>query len=111
MSLMHRVFASTGAFIGRPNGRDFHRIAELAPKICCDGFELMFYEDWYGREGEICRFLGSLGLDFPTFHCEKKIGELLAQERFDEAFELPRREGARLKAYGPSPLERNHLGF
>ncbi len=84
---MHRVFASTGAFIGRPNGRDFHRIAELAPKICCDGFELMFYEDWYGREGEICRFLGSLGLDFPTFHCEKKIGELLAQERFDEAFE------------------------
>ena len=82
---MHRVFASTGAFIGRPNGRDFRLIADLAPKVRCDGFELMFYDDWYGREREIADFLCSLDLKFPTFHCEKRIGELLAEERFDEA--------------------------
>ncbi len=84
---MHRVFASTGAFIGRPNGRDFRLIGELAPKVRCDGFELMFYEDWYGLEKEISDFLTTLGIGFPTFHCEKKIGELLAQEKFDEALE------------------------
>lgn len=84
---MHRVFASTGAFIGRPNGRDFRLLRELAPQVKCDGFELMFYDTWYGRERELIDFLGALGLSFPTYHCEKHIGELLAEERFSEAYE------------------------
>lgn len=85
---MHRVFASTGAFIGRPNGRDFRLLKELAPQVKCDGFELMFYSDWYGKENELIAYLRGLGADFPTFHCDKQIGELLAEERFDEAFRL-----------------------
>ena len=85
---MHKVFASTGAFIGRPNGRDFRLLCELAPQVSCDGFELMFYDDWYGHERELIDFLGTLGLSFPTYHCEKRIGELLAEERFSEAYDL-----------------------
>ena len=85
---MHKVFASTGAFIGRPNGRNFYLLEELAPRIDCDGFELMFYDDWYGREREMTGFLNTLGLDFPTYHCEKRVGELLAKERFSEAYEM-----------------------
>lgn len=85
---MHNVFASTGAFIGRPNGRDFYLLRELAPQVDCDGFELMFYDTWYGRERELIDFLSTLGLSFQTYHCEKRIGELLAEERFSEAFDL-----------------------
>lgn len=84
---MHKVFASTGAFIGRPNDRNFYLIKDLAARITCDGFELMFYEDWYAKERELTDFLNALGLSFPTYHCEKRIGELLAQERFSEAYE------------------------
>lgn len=84
---MHKVYASTGAFIGRPNGRDYRLIKEIAPHVSCDGFELMFYEEWYGSEDKIAGFLCDTGLKFPTLHIEKKIGELLAEERFSEAFE------------------------
>lgn len=84
---MHRVYVSTGAFIGRPNGRDFKLIPEIAPKISCDGFELMFYTDWYGREEEIAEFLNGYDLlSFPRLHVEKTVGELLSQERFEEAY-------------------------
>lgn len=85
---MFRIYVSTGAFIGRLNGRDFHRIPELAKNILCDGIELMFYPDWYGREKELTGFLKEYSdLSFPRFHVEKSIGELLAQEEFSEAYE------------------------
>ena len=84
---MQGVFASTGAFIGRPNGRDYRLIESLSKNIDCDGFELMFYADWYGKERNIAEFLSNIGVKFPTFHCEKGIGELLAEERFPEAYE------------------------
>ena len=101
---MQRVFASTGAFIGRPNGRDFRLIAELAPRIRCDGFELIFYEDWYGREDELCGCIEKTGLSFPTLHVEKKIGELLAEERFDKAFERFRTNCVTAKRIGAKLL-------
>ena len=80
------LLASTGAFIGRPNGRDFRLIEKYAPQIRCDGFELMFYEDWYSCTDELRFFLKGLAVELPTFHCDKLIGELLAQERFEEAY-------------------------
>lgn len=83
---MPNVYCSTGAFIGRPNGRDFRLIEKYAPLIDCDGFEFMFYDTWYGREREITDFLNGTGLKFPTYHCEKKIGEIIAEENFSEAY-------------------------
>lgn len=85
---MHRVFASIGAFIGRANGRDYRLIKDIAPKIRCDGFEMMFNSDWYQKTDRLTGFLNDIGVDFPTFHVDKKIGELLAMEDFQEAYRL-----------------------
>lgn len=99
---MHRVFASTGAFIGRPNGRDIRLIKEIGPKICCDGFELMFYGTWRGNEEKIAGFLSDSGFLVPTVHCDKDIGELLAQQRYAEAFGIFRKncEAAKITGAG-----------
>ncbi len=85
---MKRVFCSTGAIIGRANGRDFTLLRDIVPEIDCDGFELMFYSGWYGREAELVREVGSLRRSFPVLHCDKHIGELLAKEDFSEAERL-----------------------
>ena len=42
---MHNVYCSTGALIGRPNGRDYKLLADCAKRIECDGFEFLMYED------------------------------------------------------------------
>lgn len=79
---------STGAFIGRPNQRNFRLIEEIAPRINCRNFELMFYEDWYPQEKELAEYIKALPYSFPTFHCDKFIGERLAREDFGKAYEL-----------------------
>ena len=61
---MREVFVSTGAFVGRPNGRDHRLIPLLAKNIVCDGFELMFYKDWYDNADGIGGFLKSSGRPF-----------------------------------------------
>ena len=73
--MKNKILVSTGALIGRPNGRDFHKLKELAPLLNCDGFELMMYTDWYGKEQEIKEFLAENGIATPAFHCQKSIGE------------------------------------
>lgn len=85
---MHKVFCSTGTMLGLANGRDFRLLREYVPKIDCDGFELMFYSAWYDETDELISTVRSLGAPFPTFHCDKHIGELLAEENFAEAFRL-----------------------
>ena len=75
---MQQVLISTGALLGRPNGRDFRLLETLTPKLCCDGYELMIYQDWYPREAELLSFLGSIHLTIPVIHCQKDIGMELA---------------------------------
>ena len=85
------VLCSTGALIGRPNGRDYRLLEELAGKLSCDGFEFMMYDSWYGEQDEIVRFLRKLGLHIPVMHCEKRIGETISiggAEGSAEAFRL-----------------------
>lgn len=82
---MRRVLCSTGALIGRPNGRDHRLLTELAPKLGCDGFEFMIYNTWYPNFDRVISDVASMGLCIPTVHCEKSIGELLADGREDEA--------------------------
>lgn len=40
---MNQLLCSTGALIGRPNGRDYRLLGGLSKKLECDGFEFMMY--------------------------------------------------------------------
>ncbi len=72
------ILCSTGALIGRPNNRDYTLLKELAPKLNCDGFELMIYPDWYSYVDKLIAFMCEIDISIPVIHCEKKIGELLS---------------------------------
>lgn len=89
--IMVKVLCSTGAIIGRPNGRDFHLLKNLAGQLDCDGFEFMMYDTWYDRIGEIISFFKESGISTPVYHTEKSIGELISkggEENIAEAFRL-----------------------
>ena len=77
---MHRILCSTGALIGRPNGRDYRLMKEADEKLDCDGFELMMYEDWHGKFDEIEDFVKTLTKPIPAFHAEKNIGEFISRD-------------------------------
>ena len=88
---MNKILCSTGALIGRPNGRDYRLLKEFCPKLNCDGFELMVYPDWYGEKAELIRFLKPLKINIPVLHCEKALAEHITrggEEELAEAFRL-----------------------
>ena len=98
---MNKILCSTGALLGRPNGRDWRLLAEYTPRLNCDGFEFMVYDSWYDNFDEVIDYVRRLGLNIPTLHCEKTIGELLAVREYDEAerqFKLNCRAAADLGA-------------
>ncbi len=74
---MPRILCSTGALLGRANGRDFTLLDSLTPQLCCDGYELMIYQDWYRRQEELLAYLAKAKLTIPAVHCEKDIGKKL----------------------------------
>lgn len=76
---MHNILCSTGAVIGRPNGRDIHLLDLCLEKLSCDGFEFMMYSTWYDTLPEILTYLRTLPTVFPTMHCEKGIGERISR--------------------------------
>ncbi len=73
------IYASTGAFIGMANGRNHRILAEYAPKIHCDGFEFMLYDDWYADFENIINEVAGYGLNIPVIHFDKCIGIWLAE--------------------------------
>ena len=85
---MHKILCSTGALIGRPNGRNIHLLGTCLEKLTCDGFEFMMYSTWYDGLADILSYLRSLRTVFPTMHCEKGIGERITRggEELTEAF-------------------------
>ena len=72
------ILCSTGALIGRPNNRDYTLLKDLAPRLTCDGFELMIYSDWYPDPDKLVCFTKEIDINIPVIHCEKRIGELLS---------------------------------
>ena len=72
---MVQVLCSTGALLGRPNGRDFTLLEKYAPALECDGFEFMMYDSWYERRADLLRYMSGLGLNTPVMHCEKTLTE------------------------------------
>ena len=101
--MTNRILCSTGALIGKPNGRDFRLMKELAGKLDCDGYEFMMYSDWYDKIEEIISFLRENGILTPAYHCQKSIGEAISKggeeaedavKRFRENAEMARAMGA-----------------
>ncbi|MBE6544416.1 MAG: sugar phosphate isomerase/epimerase [Ruminococcaceae bacterium] len=91
---MFKVYCSTGAIVGRPNGRDFTLLGKYRRLIDCDGYEFMMYDSWYERLRELTLFMRTFEMPIPTFHVEKSIGELASRnigrdaERARELFRI-----------------------
>ena len=88
---MNRILCSTGALIGRPNGRDYHLLEQFCPQLDCDGFELLMYDSWYDQIDALADFLRELKLNVPVMHCEKSMAEHISrggEEELGEAYRL-----------------------
>lgn len=88
---MHNVYCSTGALIGKPNGRDYRLLADCAKHIECDGFEFMMYGDWYSEYETIAEYIRMNEIFTPVFHVEKQVGDLISRNHpgdTERAFEL-----------------------
>jgi sugar phosphate isomerase/epimerase len=84
---MNKILITTGAIIGRPNGRDFTLIEGIRKWLKCDGLEFMMYSTWQDQRERIVDYLIATGIDFPTIHCQKGIGEDIAEGLTEQAFE------------------------
>lgn len=88
---MAEILCSTGAILGRPNGRDFHLLEDFSKRLDFDGFELLIYDDWYSDVDHLISFLQGLELNIPVIHCDKNIGELISiggEENFKKALDI-----------------------
>ncbi|WP_297430146.1 sugar phosphate isomerase/epimerase [Clostridium sp.] len=74
-----KVLCSTGAFIGRVNGRNYKLIVENAQKIHCDGFEFMLYPSWYDVIDQLVYDLKTADIAFPVVHVDKQVGEMISR--------------------------------
>ena len=83
---MARILCSTGALVGKPNGRDYNLLEPLSKELECDGFEFMMYDSWYAEADRLVQRLLEMKLYLPVMHCEKHIGEAISLEESDEAF-------------------------
>ncbi len=75
---MGKILCSTGALIGRPNGRNHKLLEEFSKKLCCDGYELMMYDTWYDRLEQVISDIQGMQLYIPVVHAEKTIGQAIS---------------------------------
>ncbi len=88
---MAEILCSTGALIGRPNGRDYRLLGPLSEKLSCDGFEFMMYSTWYEEREAIIAFLQENHIYTPVLHAEKGIGEYISKGTSEDLEETWRR--------------------
>ena len=69
------LYVSSGAFIGRRNGFSPDGFLSVCREYACDGFEFMAYRAWYPELDAMLARFRAAGVAFPTFHCDKMIGE------------------------------------
>ena len=82
--MKNMILCSTGALIGKPNGRDYKLLRPLSENLICDGFEFMMYSDWYDRIDDIVDMIAKTGLKIPVYHAQKSIGENISKGGSDE---------------------------
>ena len=88
---MHKIYCSTGAIIGRPNGRNYRLLEQCCPQLECDGFEFILYNTWYDQIDTLTEYVRSLKLNIPVMHCEKTLAEHISiggEDELREAFRL-----------------------
>lgn len=88
---MSKLYCSTGAIISLKNNRNYRLIKEFAPHIHCDGFEFLMYDSWYEEWEQIAEYLSNTDVDFPVFHVEKQVGELISRNEtgdIEQAYKL-----------------------
>ncbi len=79
MSQSIQLLCSTGVFSRYPDLTGYQAIIKYGPLLEVDGFEVMFYPDWYSQTKHIADQLLGTGLRFPAMHTEKNIGTALGQ--------------------------------
>ena len=102
---MNEILCSTGALIGKPNGRNYFLLKDLFKSLHCDGFEFMMYSSWYEEARELTAALQDMKLHIPVMHCEKHIGEAISRneewdlyaalKKFEENCRIAREIGAK----------------
>lgn len=73
------LLCSSGAFIGRKNGRDHTLFLDISDTLHADGFEFMMYESWYDKIETIISDFKNHALYTPVLHADKMIGHSIAQ--------------------------------
>lgn len=84
---MNEILCSTGALIGKPNGRDYRLLKELSRQLTCDGFEFMMYNSWYEEWEPLLAALEEMALHIPVMHCEKHIGEAISRNEAGDLYQ------------------------
>ena len=82
---MIKLLCSTGCLCTMRNGRDYRLIENAAQELECDGFEFMMYGSWYDAWQKVLADLKAMGLNIPTFHVEKRVGERITLGETEEA--------------------------
>ena len=104
---MNKILCSTGALIGRPNGRDFTLLSKCAEQLQCDGYEFLMYDSWYEKLDDIKRFMSGFKPAIPVFHVEKSVGDLISRNGngdCDRAIDLFRINCSLARELGASKL-------
>ena len=78
---MNRILCSTGAIIGRPNGRDITLLSKCRERLECDGYEFLMYDTWYEKIDEIRNVVLAVSAPVPVFHVEKTVGDLISRNK------------------------------
>ncbi len=89
--MKNEIYTSTGDFTGRLNGYNYALIKEIAPRLRCDGIELMLYSAWYADWENIINTIASYGLNIPVVHFDKEIGMHLAEHTARDLEEAKRK--------------------
>lgn len=76
---MEPLLCSTGALITSKNGRDYKLLKDLARALDCDAFEFLMYSSWYDEWERVAQEVAALGLSFPIFHVEKRVGTAISR--------------------------------
>ena len=92
---MNPVYLSTGAFVGKLNGRNWHFPVQFADKLECDGFEFMIFPDFVDTLSEIIAEYRAAELKIPVVHARKMLGDFVSnpsEEAFTTAKEMVARD-------------------
>ncbi len=87
----NKILCSTGTSIGRYNNFDYRIMADIAPSLDCDGFELMMLQAYYDHLDDIPKFFSDKNMVFSVIHSDKMIGDLISRNEYGDADDAVRR--------------------